>query len=63
VSYKTLSDSPWDSINKGEGELQNTIYPRVASFEAVKQSTGICEHPISFSSSKYITLNKLSCFQ
>jgi len=35
----------------------------VTSFDALKQSTGICEHPITFSSSKYITLNKLSCFQ
>ena len=38
-------------------------YPRVTSFDALKQSKGICEHPITFSSSKYITLNKLSCFQ
>ena len=39
------------------------IYPRLTSFDAIKQSTGICEHHITFSSSKCITLNKLSCFQ
>ena len=39
------------------------LYPRVTSFDAIKQSTGICAHAITLSSIKYITLNKLSCFQ
>ena len=38
-------------------------YPRVTSFDAVKQSTDICAHRITFSSRKFIILNKLSCFQ
>ena len=38
-------------------------YPRVTSFDALKQSTDICAHPITFSSRKFIILNKLSCFQ
>jgi len=38
-------------------------YPRVNSFDALKQSTDICAHLITFSSRKYIILNKLSCFQ
>jgi len=42
----------------------NCIYPRVTSFDALyKQSTGICAQLITFSSRKYIILNKLSCFQ
>ena len=39
------------------------IYPRVNSFDALKQSTDICGHRITFSSRKFIILNKLSCFQ
>ena len=38
-------------------------YPRVTSFDALKQSTDICSHRITFSSRKNIILNKLSCFQ
>ena len=38
-------------------------YPRVTSFDALKQSTDICAHRITFSSRKFIILNKLSCFQ
>jgi len=38
-------------------------YPRVTNFDALKQWTGICAHLITFSSRKYIILNKLSCFQ
>ena len=38
-------------------------YPRVTSFDALKQSTDICAHQITFSSRKFIILNKLSCFQ
>jgi len=38
-------------------------YPRFTSFDALKQSTGICAHLITFSSRKYIILNKLSCFE
>ena len=38
-------------------------YPRVTSFDALKQSTGICVYLITFSSRKYIILNKLSCYQ
>jgi len=38
-------------------------YPRVTSFDALKQSTGICAHLITISSRKYIMLNKLSCSQ
>jgi len=37
-------------------------YPRVTSFDALKQSTDICAHRITFSSRKNIILNKLSCF-
>ena len=37
-------------------------YPRVTSFNALKQSTDICIHLITFSSRKYIILDKLSCF-
>jgi len=32
------------------------IYPRVTSVDALKQSTGICAHLITFSSRKYIVL-------
>ena len=39
------------------------IYPRVTSFDALKQSAEICAHRITFSSRKFIILNKLSCFQ
>ena len=39
------------------------MYPRVTSFDAIKQSTDICAHRITFSSRKFIILNKLSCFQ
>ena len=39
------------------------MYPRVTSFDALKQSTDICAHQINFSSRKFIILNKLSCFQ
>ena len=38
-------------------------YPRVTSFDALKQSADICAHRITFSSRKFIILNKLSCFQ
>ena len=38
-------------------------YPRVTSFDALKQSTDICTHLVTFSSRKYIILDKLSCFQ
>mgnify|MGYP007091377607 CR=1 FL=1 len=38
-------------------------YPRVTSFDALKQSTYICAHLITFSSRKNIKLNKLSCFK
>ena len=38
-------------------------YPRVTSFDALKQLTDICAHLITFSSRKYIILNKLSCFK
>ena len=38
-------------------------YPRVTSFDALKQSTDICIHLITFSSRKYIILDKLTCFQ
>ena len=43
--------------------LCQRVYPRVISFDALKQSTYICAHRIPFSSRKYIILNKLSCFQ
>ena len=39
------------------------VYRIVTSFDALKQSTGICAHLITFSSRKYIILNELSCFQ
>ena len=39
------------------------VYPRVTSFDALKQSTDICADLITFSGRKYIILNKLSCFQ
>ena len=38
-------------------------YPRVTSFDALKQSTDICAHQITFSSRKFIILNKMYCFQ
>ena len=38
-------------------------YPRVTSFDALKQLTDMCAHLITFSSRKYIILNKLSCFK
>ena len=38
-------------------------YPRVTSFDALKQSTDICAHLITFSSRKFIIVNKLSCSQ
>jgi len=34
------------------------VYPRVTSSDAFKQSTGNCAHLITFSSGKYIILNK-----
>ena len=42
---------------------QSMVYPRVTSFDALKQSTNICAHRITFSSRKYIILNQLSCIQ
>ena len=39
------------------------LYPRVTSFDVLKQSTDICAHRITFSSRKFIILNKLSCYQ
>ena len=33
-------------------------YPRVTSFDAIRQSTDICAHRITFSSRKFIILNK-----
>ena len=41
----------------------NKHYPKVTSFDALKQSTGIFAHLITFSSRKFIKLNKLSRFQ
>jgi len=38
------------------------MYPIVTSFDALKQSTEICAHRITFSSRKFIILNKLSYF-
>ena len=45
--------------------LQVTKYPRVTSFNALKQSTGFCAHlhVITFPSRKNIILNKRFCFQ
>ena len=39
------------------------MYPKVTSFNALKQSTDICAHLITFSSRKNIILNKRFCFQ
>ena len=39
------------------------FYPRVTRFDALKRSTDICAHRITFSSGKIIILNKLSCTQ
>ena len=38
------------------------IYPRVTSFDVIKQSTDICAHRITFSSRKFIILNNPSWF-
>ena len=46
---------------KGLNVKQN--YPRVTSFDALKESTDICAHLVTFSSRKYIIFNKLSCFK
>ena len=40
-----------------------SIYPRVTSFDALKQLISICAHLISCSCRKYIILNKLSYFK
>ena len=39
------------------------MYHRLTSFDALKQSTYICAHRITFSGRRIIILNKLSCFQ
>ena len=39
------------------------LYPRVTSFDALKQSTDIRAHQITYSSRIFIILNKLSCFK
>ena len=57
---KTEINIQWTIFTKNEPCY---TYPRVTTFDALNQSTDICAHLITFSSSKYITLNKLSCFQ
>ena len=54
---------PLKTIYNEKGSNRYTHYHRVTSFGAFKQSTGINAHRITFSSRKYILLNKLSCFE
>ena len=46
-----------------KNERTSLDYPRVTSFDALKQLTDICAHRITLSGRKFIILNKLSCFQ
>ena len=43
--------------------MSKHVYPTVTSFDAIKQLTDICANRITFSSRKFIILNKLSCLQ
>ena len=41
----------------------NNTYPRITSFDSLKQSTCICAYLITLSTRTYIILNQLFCFQ
>ena len=64
LKFKALRKKNAGSHERGflSGSHQG-MYPRVNSFDALKQSTDSCAHRITFSSRKIIILNKLSCFQ
>ena len=53
----------WLFLGFWNNRVYQELYHRVTSFDALKQSTGICAKLITVSSRKYIILNKCSCFQ
>jgi len=63
VTYNHLSMLLYRCMCKRRDNQQGRSYPRVTSFDALKQLTDICAHLITFSSRKYFILNKLSCFK
>ena len=61
-ALKPLLDIYTGNVMQEKSLKSGRAYILVASFDALKQSTGIYAHLITFSSRKYIILNKLSRF-